>query len=59
MVLAKFAKNLSRFRNIAQEKVVKILSKDKKSRIDLENRMVADYLSKNYHVEIQKFSKDA
>ena len=60
MVLAKFAKNLSRFRNIAQEKVVKILSKDKKSRIDLENRMVADYLSKNYNYfyQIKQSSKE-
>ena len=47
-MMPKFAKNLSRFKNITQEQVLKLLSKNKKSRIDVENRMIADYLTQHY-----------
>ena len=43
----KLAEHLSRFREITKEMVEKILYKVPKSRTDVENRIVADYLSKN------------
>ena len=43
----KLAEHLSRFKVITQEMVEKILYKAPKSRTDVENRVVADYLSKN------------
>ena len=43
----KLAEHLSRFREITKEMVEKILYKIPKSRTDVENRIVADYLSKN------------
>ena len=43
----KLAEHLSRFRVITKEMVVKILYTAPKSRTDVENRIVADYLSKN------------
>ena len=41
----KFSRNLSRFKVISQEQLIKLLSKNKKNRIDIENRMIADYLT--------------
>ena len=43
----KLAEHLSRFKVITREMVEKILYKAPKSRTDVENRMVADYLSKH------------
>ena len=43
----KLAEHLSRFRKITKEMVIKILYTMPKSRTDVENRIVADYLSKN------------
>ena len=53
-------KHLSRFKNITQEQVLKILSKDKTLRIDIENRVVADYLSDNfdYFYQIKESSSE-
>ena len=44
----KLAEHLSRFKVITREMVVKILYATPKSRTDVENRAVADYLSQNY-----------
>ena len=44
----KLAEHLSRFKVITREMVVKILYVTPKSRSDVENRAVADYLSQNY-----------
>ena len=44
----KLAEHLSRYKEITSDMVVKILYKVPKSRTDVENRIVADYLSKNY-----------
>ena len=44
----KLAEHLSRFKVITREMVVKILYATPKSRTDVENRVVADYLSQNY-----------
>ena len=46
--IKKSSKHLSRFRNITQDQVIKILNKDKKLRIDIENRLVADYLTEHF-----------
>ena len=56
----KIAKHLSRFKNITQQQVLKILSKDKKLRIDMENRIVADYLTDHfsYFSQIKESSKE-
>ena len=43
----RLAEHLSRFKDISKEMVEKILYKTPKSRTDVENRIVADYLSKN------------
>ena len=43
----KLAEHLSRFKEITKEMVEKILYKAPKSRTDVENRIVADYLTKN------------
>ena len=59
-LLAKFSKHFSRFRNITQEQIIKILSKDKKARIDIENRMIADYLTDHfdYFNQIKQSSRE-
>ena len=44
----KFSRNLSRFKVISQEQLIKLLSKNKKNRIDIENRMIADYLTQRF-----------
>ena len=56
----KLAEHLSRFRKISREMVVKILYTVPKSRTDVENRIVADYLSKNieYFNSIKESSQD-
>ena len=56
----KLAEHLSRFRKISMEMVVKILYAVPKSRTDVENRIVADYLSKNieYFNSIKESSQD-
>ena len=58
--LAKAPKHLSRFKNITQDQVIKILSKNKKLRIDVENRIVADYLTDHfdYFNQIIKSSRE-
>ena len=50
---------LSRYKKITPQIVLAILSKNKKLRLDIENRMVADYLSKkfNYFKKIKDISK--
>lgn len=59
-MLARFEKQFSRFRNITQEQVIKLLSKDKKTRIDVENRMIADYLTSHfdYFYQIKNSNRD-
>ena len=54
--ITKMAKHLSRFRNITQDQVINILNKNKKARIDIENRIVADYLTDhfNYFYQIKE-----
>ena len=49
---------LSRYKIINTEDVIKILQKDVKYRLDVENRMVGDYLSKNftYFGDLKKLS---
>jgi len=44
----KLTEHFSRYKNITKDMVLKILIKTPKSRTDVENRMIADYLSKNY-----------
>ena len=44
----KLAEHLSRYKTVTKEMVIKILYTAKKIRTDVENRMVADYLSKNF-----------
>ena len=43
----KLAEHLSRYKTVTKEMVIKILYTAKKIRTDVENRMVADYLSKH------------
>ena len=56
----KLAQNLSRYSTITKEMVIKILYKTPKLRTDVENRIVADYLSKNieYFSTIKENSQD-
>ena len=58
--LSKFSKHLSRFKNITQAQVIQILSKNKKLRVDIENRIVADYLTDHfdYFNQIKESSKE-
>ena len=51
-------KKLSKYTEIKTEDVIKILQKDGKYRLDVENRMVADYLSSNfaYFRDLKKLS---
>ena len=44
----KLAEHLSRYKTITKDMVLNILTKNSKSRTDVENRIIADYLSKNY-----------
>ena len=44
----KLAEHLSRYKEITHDMVVKILYSTPKSRTDVQNRIVADYLSTNY-----------
>lgn len=45
---SKLAQHLSRYKIITKDMVLKILVKNSKTRTDVENRIIADYLSKNY-----------
>lgn len=44
----KLAEHLSRFKVITKDMVLQILAKNSKTRTDVDNRIIADYLSKNY-----------
>ena len=44
----KLAEHLSRYKNITKDMVLKILIKNSKTRTDVDNRIIADYLSKNF-----------
>jgi len=44
----KFSRTFSRFKIISQEQLIKLLSKNRKNRIDIENRMIADYLTQRF-----------
>ena len=44
----KLAEHLSRYKIITKDMVLKILAKNSKTRTDVENRIIADYLSKNF-----------
>lgn len=44
----KLAEHLSRYKIITKDMVLKILAKNSKARTDVENRIIADYLSKNF-----------
>ena len=44
----KFSRTFSRFKKISQEQLIKLLSKNRKNRIDIENRMIADYLTQRF-----------
>ena len=54
-----FLSDYDKTNKITSQKVLTILSKNKKVRMDIENRMVADYLSKkfNYFQKIKKETK--
>ena len=56
----KFSRSLSRFKLITQEQLIKLLSKNKKNRIDIENRMIADYLTQrfSYFYQIKLSNKE-
>ena len=45
---SKLAEHLSRYKTITKDMVLKILAKNSRARTDVENRIIADYLSKNY-----------
>ena len=57
---SKFAKHLSHYKNITQQQVINILSKSKKLRVDMENRLVADFLTDHYDYfyQIKELSKE-
>ena len=44
----KLAEHLSRYKIITKDMVLKILAKNSKARTDVENRIIADYLAKNF-----------
>ena len=44
----KLAEHLSRYKVITKDMVLKILTKKSKTRTDVDNRIIADYLSKNF-----------
>ena len=44
----KLAEHLSRYKIITKDMVLKILTKKSKTRTDVDNRIIADYLSKNF-----------
>ena len=44
----KLVEHLSRYKIITKDMVLKILAKNSKARTDVENRIIADYLSKNF-----------
>ena len=56
----KFSRRLSRFKVISHEQLIKLLSKNKKNRIDIENRMIADYLTQrfSYFFQIKLSNKE-
>ena len=56
----KFSRSFSRFKIISLEHLIKLLSKNKKNRIDIENRMIADYLTQrfSYFYQIKLTNKE-
>ena len=46
--LTRLAEHLSRYKVITKEMAIKALVKTSKIRTDVDNRIIADYLSKNY-----------
>ena len=47
-ITKKITQHFSRYKVITKDDILKILEKNTKSRTDVENRMIADYLSHNY-----------
>ena len=54
----KLAEHLSRFKVITKDMVLQILAKNSKTRTDVDNRIIADYLSKNYEY-FQKIKEES
>ena len=48
VIHSKLTEYFSRYKNVTKDMVLKILAKNSKARTDVENRMIADYLSHNY-----------
>ena len=47
-IKTKVTSHFSRYKTITKDDILKILTKNTKTRTDVENRMIADYLSHNY-----------